>query len=219
MTASRLVHPPAGNNWRHSPTLGPLLRHQPGVLAESAEALRVAPCRTDSRQGSQRAPDAREPRDPARLTPAPQAARRPALRRDSPPDRRHPAGDSLEKTSLPKCYNDDTYVRLQIHWPKSGPYREAEARKPNMKNAKQTAIQPCRRTQLLDTESRPKNVKMQYKWTGWVRAGLDLCKRDRVQNTKMQNKGPVSRAAGPRRLKRDCVQIAPAMTVRCNVVG
>ena len=152
MTASRLVHPPAGNNWRHSP-----------------------------------------------------------------PDRRHPAGDSLEKTSLPKCYNDDTYVRILIHWPKSGPYRDAEARQPNMKNAKQTAIRPCRRTQLLDTESRPKNLKMQYKWTGWVRAGLDLRKRDRVQNTKMQNKGPVRRAAGLRRLKRDCGQLAPAMTVRCNV--
>ncbi len=48
---------PAGNHRRHSLTLGSLLRHQPGVLAELAEALRVAPRRAESRPRNRRAPN------------------------------------------------------------------------------------------------------------------------------------------------------------------
>ncbi len=45
------------------------------------------------------------------------------------------------KTALPKCYNDDTYVRPLIHWRKSGPYREAEARRTKYEKCKTNGYQ------------------------------------------------------------------------------
>ena len=70
---------PTGGRWRHSPTLGPLLRHQPGVLAESAEALRVAPCRTASGHFQELPTLMRDPRPP---NPGPSSrAEKPAIRR------------------------------------------------------------------------------------------------------------------------------------------